>query len=167
LKLFHAPSLKEVGWPDAPHVSYAQREIAERLGYVSIKCPIEAGVQKLGSDVDVYKKYLWIELRARAGQLAADDLDELLRRARKTDDRQWWLAALGAVDARALGDVPTSKDEETVGPHFGALDLDRLSTEELRGLLVAHGVEGAADDAKAAEGGRGWAGSWKRWFGRG
>lgn len=162
LKLFHTASLREIGWPDAPHVSFAQREIADRLGFVSLKCPIEAGVQKKGSDVDLYKKYLWIELRARAGQLRADDLDELVRRGRKSGDRQWWIAALGTIDARALEIDPTSKDEDVVGPLGATLDLDAISTERLRAFLAEHGVAGAAVEAAPS----GWTTPFRRLFRR-
>jgi len=144
LKLFHSASLKEIGWPDAPHVSYAQGKIAERLGYVSLKCPIEAGVQKRGSDIDVYKKYLWLELRARAGQRRAEKLEELVERGRRTGGRQWWLATLGIIDARALDTVTMSKDENFLGPLGATLDLNEVSVDRLRGILAAYGIAGAA-----------------------
>ena len=138
LKLFHTASLKDIGWPDAPHVSYAQGKIAERLGYVSLKCSIEAGIQKRGSDVDVYKNYLWIELRARAGQHPSKNLKELVRLAQETGDRRWWLAALGVVDARAIDIVSTSKDEDFLGPLGASLNLDEISNDRLCEILVAH-----------------------------
>jgi hypothetical protein len=144
LKLFHTASLKEIGWPNAPHVSYAQKKIAERLGYVSLKCPIEAGVQKRGSDIDVYKKYLWLELRACAGQRRAEKLEEVVKRGRKTGERQWWLATLGIIDARALDPVTMSKDENFLGPLGATLNLNEIPVDRLREVLAAHGVAGAA-----------------------
>lgn len=137
-KLFYLPYLIQIGWPDAPHVSFAQNQIAKRLGFVGMQCDIDAGVQKRGSDLDVYKKYLWIEIRTRAGQLGAIQLSALVQRA--CNGSSWlWFAVLGIVDARAAGGVATSKDEHFVGPIGRTLDFATVTAKDVRLILQQRG----------------------------
>ena len=138
-KLFYVPHLVRIGWPDAPHVSFAQNRIARRLGFVGMKCDIEVGVQKRGSDLDVYKKYLWIEFRARAGQLGPVAVTELVREAR-TGPSWLWFAVLGLIDAKAAGEIATSKDEHFLGPIARTLDLGTVSAEDVRRILAQRGL---------------------------
>lgn len=138
LKMFHTASLKKVGWHDEPHVAYAQQQAADRLGLTSAKCPIDAGVQKAGSDLDLYKKFLWMALRAQAGQLRTESLDKLKKRARVNDERHWWIACLGTADAIDLGAVAGSKHEDLRGARVASTDLDDLSTEQIKRLIAAH-----------------------------
>jgi hypothetical protein len=154
IKLFHTPHLREVGWPDAPHVSAAQKRIAEELGFEALECDIEAGVQKRGTDLDGYKKYLWIQWRARAGQHKGVNARRMVKRALETGDRWRWFAALGAVDG-SEGDLEsTSKDEDSLGPIGRTLDLDAVSVDEIRRILADHGLAEAATGASPARGRR-------------
>jgi len=143
LKLFYAPHLLKVGWPDAPHVSGAQAAIARRLGLSVLQCDIEAGVQRRGSDLDVYKKFLWIAIRGRARRLKAPGPAELAPRARA--GAPWlWFGVLGLVDGDAVGVVSTSKDEHFLGPIGRTLDFDAVGAEDIRRILEDHGVVEAA-----------------------
>jgi hypothetical protein len=138
-KLFYLPHLVKVGWPDAPHVSFAQKRIADRLGFIAMRCDIEAGVQKRGSDLDVYKKFLWIELRAQAGQLGPLPLPDLVQRARAGPP--WlWFAVLGLLDGKAVGRMVTSKDEHFLGPIGRTLDFCTASADDVRRTLTARGL---------------------------
>lgn len=138
-KLFYVPHLVQVGWPDAPHVSFAQKQIASRLGLVGMQCDIEAGVQKRGSDLDVYKKYLWIEFRTRAGQLGPVQVPDLVRRA--CAGPSWlWFAVLGLVDGKAAGEMATSKDEDFLGPIGRTLDFGTVGAVDVRRILVQRGL---------------------------
>jgi hypothetical protein len=147
LKFYYTPLLKEVGWPDTPHVAAGQKKEAARLGLEALGCDIEAGVQKRGSDLDVYKKYLWIQVRAEAGQLKSVSMKKLVRRARRGGEPWLWFAALGLLDGKKLGGVATSKDEKFVGPIAKDLDFDTLGVEDVRRALADNGVEEAASDA--------------------
>ena len=143
LKLFYVPHLVKVGWPDAPHVSFAQKQVARRLGFVGMQCDIEAGVQKRGSNLDIYKKYLWIEFRARAGQLGPVALPELVRHA--TTGPSWlWFGVLGLADAKAAGEMATSKDESFLGPIGRTLDFGTVTAEDVRQILAQRGLLEAA-----------------------
>lgn len=138
-KLFYVPHLIQIGWPDAPHVSFAQNQIAKRLGFVGMQCDIDAGVQKRGSDLDVYKKYLWIELRTQAGQLGAIQLSDLVQSA-CTGPSWLWFAVLGLVDARAARGVVTSKDEHFLGQIGRTLDFAKVTAEDVRRILTQRGI---------------------------
>ena len=138
-KLFYVPHLVRVGWRDAPHVSFAQNQIARRLGFVTMKCDIEVGVQKRGSDLDVYKKYLWMEFRSRAGQLRPIELPDLAQRAHA--GASWlWFGILGVVDAKAAGEMATSKDEHFLGPIGRTLDFDSITADDVRRKLAQRGL---------------------------
>jgi len=137
------PHLVKVGWPDAPHVSFAQKQVARRLGFVGMQCDIEAGVQKRGSNLDVYKKYLWIEFRARAGQLGPVALPELVRHA-ATGPSWLWFGVLGLADAKAAGEMATSKDESFLGPIGRTLDFGTVTAEDVRQILAQRGLIEAA-----------------------
>jgi hypothetical protein len=139
LKLFHAPLLKKVGWPDAPHVSFAQLQVARSLGLKVLKCDIDAGVQKRGTNLDVYKKFLWIHFRQRAGQLEGEGFAELVKRA-STGPGWLWFGVLGMVDGASVGDVSGSKDEDFMGPVARLLDFERIDGEDVRSLLVDRGL---------------------------
>ena len=136
-KLFHAPSLARVGWPDSPHVMHVQLERAARLGLLRVQSGVHVGVQKVGSDLDLYKKYLWMAVRARAGQLRAAPLSELLDLARRTHERRWWIACLGTLDARDV-DAVGSKDERFVGALARGVRVDEAGVDELARLVTAH-----------------------------
>jgi hypothetical protein len=135
LKLLYTPHLLRVGWPDGTHLARVQRDLARRLGLVVAVSALEAGVQKRGTDLDLYQKYLWIELRGLAGQGRGADLEKLLRRARRRDQRSWWLAALGTLDARLVGPVAHSKDEGLRGPLAAGLELGSARSEVLSALV--------------------------------
>jgi len=150
IKLFHTPHLKEVGWPDSPHVSSAQKQIALEMGFAALECDIDAGVQKRGTDLDGYKKYLWIQWRARAGQHKTVNLKRMVKRALEADDRWTWLAALGALDG-SQGDLEsTSKDEDSLGPIGRTLDLDAVTVDDVRRILADHGLGEAAPGSRSA-----------------
>ena len=137
LKLFYTPLLKRVGWPDAPHVAMAQMKVARGMGLKEFGAKIEAGVQRRGSDLDVYKKYLWKEIRARAGQEKRVPLSALVRDAR--GGVEWlWFAALGVVDAMQAGEVSTSKDEGFLGPIGRTLDFAAVTAADVAGIVTRH-----------------------------
>jgi hypothetical protein len=139
LKLFYMPHLKRVGWPEAPHVSFAQLQAAQQLGLKVLKCDIECGVQKRGTNLDIYKKFLWIYFRRRAGQLGGETFQQLVSRA--LSGPEWlWFAVLGMVDGASVGDVSTSKDEEFLGPIARLLNFEQLQGEDVRRLLVDRGL---------------------------
>ena len=150
IKLFYTPHLREVGWPDAPHVSSAQKEIASEKGFLVLECDIEAGVQKRGTDLDGYKKYLWIQVRARAGQHKPVSVKKFVRRALHGDDRWLWFAALGALDGTKVDDISMSKDEDFLGPLGRKLDFDSVSVDDVRRLLADHGIPDALPPEQAA-----------------
>lgn len=138
LKMFYTPHLQKIGWPDEPHVSVAQQRVAESMGFVSLRSDLEVGVQKMGTDLDVYKKYLWLEIRRQQGQGKVQDASKLMKRARKTGQREWWLAALGVLDARQLEHQDGSKDEMLVGDTAERVDLGRATDQELCDLAESH-----------------------------
>ena len=141
--LFYTPHLLQVGWPEAPHVAFAQHVIARRKGFETFVCDIEAGIQKRGSYLDVYKKFFWDQIRAQAGQLRADSLADLAGRARA--GTPWmWFAVLGVVDGKAAKAVRTSKDDHTLGPIARTLDFKTVKGGEVRRLLAKRGIKEAA-----------------------
>ncbi|MEX0853103.1 MAG: hypothetical protein WD036_07460 [Bauldia sp.] len=140
LKLFYAPHLKRVGWPNAPHVSETQTRIAREMGLRTLGCAIEAGTQRRGSDFDVYKKYLWMQIRIEAGQLTPIQLAPLVRRARGGET--WlWFAILGLVDGMAVGSISSSKDEAFLGPIGKTLDFSAIGAEDVSRILAASRFE--------------------------
>jgi hypothetical protein len=139
LKMFYAPHLKRVGWPDAPHVSFAQAEVAREMGFKVRTCDIEAGVQKRGSDFDVYKKFLWVQIRTEASQLKPTSLTNLVRFA-ESGPSWTWFAILGLVDGKAVGALPASKDEDFLGPIGRTLDFDTLTAKQIRRLVKKRGL---------------------------
>ncbi len=139
VKFFYTPLLKRVGWPDATHVSFVQMQWARKLGLTALTCEIEAGVQKRGSNLDVYKKYMWTQIRAVAGEGREPPFQALVRRAHQ--EPPWlWFAALGVIDGRAVGRISTSKDEQFMGPIGRTLDFDQIQAEDVRRVLAEHGV---------------------------
>jgi hypothetical protein len=139
LKMFYTPHLKRIGWPDAPHVSFAQTKVAREMGFKVRTCNVQAGVQKRGSDLDVYKKFLWIQIRSEAGQQERSSLANLVQFAQSGP--AWaWFAVLGVVDGKAVGALPASKDEDFFGPIGRTLDFDTLTAEEIRRLVKQRGL---------------------------
>jgi hypothetical protein len=142
--LFYTPHLREIGWPDAPHVAFAQHVIARNKGFEAFACEIEAGVQKRGTNLDVYKKFFWDQIRAQAGQLRADSLDVVAKRAR--DGTPWmWFGVLGVVDGMALKGIRTSKDDQFLGPIARKLDFATIKGGEVRRVLMKHGIKQAVN----------------------
>jgi hypothetical protein len=140
IKLFYTPHLTEVGWPDAPHVSSAQKQLAAGKGFEALECDVEAGVQKRGSAVDGYKKYLWIQVRAEAGQHRPVSAKKFVKRAMQSGDDWLWFAALGVLDGTKAGAVATSKDEEFLGPIGRTLDFEAIGVDDVRKILAANGI---------------------------
>ena len=146
LKLFYTPHLIQVGWPDAPHVAIAQARKAKRMGFTVMNSDIKAGVQRPGTGLDVYKKYLWLEIRARAGQLQKVSLARVARKA--WDGQHWlWFAVLGLADARAVGDISTSKDEDFRGPIGRTIDFRQVDGEDIRRILADRGLIAAQPES--------------------
>ena len=141
--LFYTPHLRQIGWPEAPHVGFAQNMVAVREGFEALECSIEVGIQKRGSHLDVYKKLFWDQIRAQAGQLRADSVADLARRAR--GGTPWmWFAVLGAIDGKAAKAVWTSKDDRTLGPIAQTLDFKTIKGGEVRRILAKRGIKEAA-----------------------
>ena len=144
IKMFHTPHLRQVGWPDSPHVSSAQKEVASKLGFKALECDIKAGVQKRGSNLDVYKKYLWIQARAEAGQHRAVSIRKLIKRIRATGKSWLWFAVLGVVDGARAGTLSTSKDEAYLGPIGRTLNFDTLGARDIINILTENDIVEAA-----------------------
>lgn len=139
LKLFYTPHLRRVGWPNEPHVTVAQAWIARQLGFLALDCDTAAGIQRRGTDLDVYKKYLWIGFRAQAGQHGGGSLAALVARARQGP--AWlWFGVLGLADAQLAGAMSTSKDEDYLGPIGRTLDFAKLRAAEIPQILARHGI---------------------------
>ena len=134
--LFHVPLLRRVGFPDGPHLSFAQREAAEALGLTWLRSPLVMGIHHAGSPRDVYLRYLWLQIRAASGQRRGLDLPELLRRAVATGELLAWMACLGVLDGRSVGALSSSKDEGFVGPEGAALDLDHPDPDRVRARVT-------------------------------
>jgi len=114
------------------------------MGFEALVCDIEAGIQKRGSYLDVYKKFFWDQIRAEAGQLRADPLGALARRAR--GGTPWmWFAVLGVLDGKATKALRTSKDENFLGPIARTLDFTKIKGGEVRRLLAKRGIKEAAN----------------------
>jgi hypothetical protein len=140
LQMLYVPHLREIGWPDAPHVWYAQTAITAKKGFIGLRAGIKVGVQKHGSNFDVYQKFYWDQVRANTGQLRADSLPRAISRAR--GGTPWlWFGVLGLVDGqRAV--ATTSKDAEARGPIGKTLDFDTIKAGEVRRILKRLGVAG-------------------------
>jgi hypothetical protein len=143
LHLLYTPHLREIGWPDAPHVWFTQLAIAAKKGFVAFRSKIKAGIQKHGSNFDVYQKFYWDQVRANTGQLKADSLPRTVVRAR--GGTPWlWFGVLGIVDGRRAV-ATTSKDAEARGPIGETLDFNTLKAGDVRRILRKLGVEGVDD----------------------
>ena len=141
--LFYTPHLREIGWPEAPHVGFVQSRIALAKGYVPLKCDIRAGVQKRGSNFDVYQKFYWDQIRGRAGQLVADSLADMVVRA--NGGTPWlWFGVLGIVDGMRSAATSHSKDAEARGPIASKLDFDTIKAGDVRRILKELGVKDVA-----------------------
>jgi hypothetical protein len=140
LKLLYTPLLQQVGWPDEPHVSFAQRKRAKQLGFTVFHCDIRAGIQRRGTNLDVYKKFLWVGVRARASQLGPTSLDSLVGRAETTGSAWLWFGVLGLVDGEEADALRSSKDELYIGPIGRTLDLNGMQPEDLRRVLLERGL---------------------------
>jgi hypothetical protein len=139
LKLFYAPHLRRVGWPDAPHVAVAQARKAKRMGFAVMTSDIKAGVQRPGT----------LELRARAGQLRKVSLSHVANAA--WGGQAWlWFAVLGIADARSVGEVSTSKDEDFRGPIGRTIDFRKVDGEDVRRILARLGLIAAQTRSASA-----------------
>ena len=142
--LLYTPHLRDIGWPEAPHVAFAQQAIARRKGFERLVCDIRAGVQKRGSNLDVYQKFFWDQIRAQAGQLRADSLSRLAVRAR--GGVPWlWFAVLGVIDGMATKAISGSKDSAVLGPIGRTLDFSNVKAGDVRRILRKRGVREAAN----------------------
>jgi hypothetical protein len=146
-RFYYVPHLQKIGWPDAPHVSWAQARIAQSLGFRGLVHKHVVGIQKTGTPLDVYKQYLWEQIRANAGQRGRGnpDVAKVRRSAEETQDIHWWMAYLGLIDGQLVGEVQTSKDEYFLGPLGRQLDFANLTIDVLRHIvhdhLEAHGLK--------------------------
>jgi hypothetical protein len=136
IHLFHAPLLRQVGFPDGPHLSYAQRERAEAMGLSWLRSSLVMGVHHAGRPRDVYQRYLWLQIRAASGQGRYPDLETLVQRAVTGDGALPWMACLGVLDGRVIGDVPSSKNETLLGREGAALDFDNLALDRIRARVT-------------------------------
>ena len=152
LKFLYTPLLKRVGWPDAPHVAVAQDVVARKMGFAALTCDIEAGVQKRGSDLDVYKKYLWIQIRAQAGQLRQPPSLPMMTERARAGPPWLWFAVLGIVDGMQAGEVSTSKDEEYMGPIGRTLDFAAVTAEDVASIVAQRGLLGAMAQPQRSRG---------------
>ena len=140
-KIYHVPSLRRVGFPDAPHVSFEQERRAALLGLRKLSSRLVVGARGVGTASDVYKRVLWDQIRwnvVQSFRSPRPDLRALVVRARETGDSRWWAAALGALDGVLVGRHAGSKDDEFRGPVARGLDLDALDPTAADRLVARH-----------------------------
>lgn len=129
-KLYHAPSLRRVGFPDAVHVTIAQDRAAEPLGLWRHPSRLVVGARHRGTIDDVYKRHLWLQLRWNLSEnpwWRRPRPLRLLGRAVATGDPAYSAALLGAIDGVLAGFVRGSKDEAFLGPIAAARGLEELA----------------------------------------
>jgi|GEM_PF-3441702 len=137
-KVYHVPSLRRVGFPDAPHMSYAQEQRAKRLGLRKLRSCLTVGTRGVGTVTDVYERVLWDQIRwnvVQSFRARRPDLDALVARARSTGDVRWWAAALGALDGVLVGLHRGSKAPGLRGPIAAGLDLEDLDPATAEALV--------------------------------
>ncbi|TNF26337.1 MAG: hypothetical protein EP329_21400 [Deltaproteobacteria bacterium] len=140
-KIYHVPSLRRVGFPDAPHMSFAQERHAARLGLRKHRSCLRVGSRGVGTTTDVYKRVLWDQIRwnvVQSFRAPRPDLDALVARAEASGDPRWWAAALGALDGVLVGRHRGSKDDDFRGPVARDLDLEALSPSVAAALVRRH-----------------------------
>ncbi|MFT7579460.1 MAG: hypothetical protein ACI9MR_001124 [Myxococcota bacterium] len=136
--LFHMPGLRLVGFPDRSHVSWAQKTRADALGLHTRPSRLVLGERLRGSRDDLYKRYLWLQIRWASGLNRWERRPRplpLLWRAHRSQDADVWAALLGAVDGLLVGPVSTSKDESFRGPLGANLVLDDLTPSHAARLI--------------------------------
>ena len=140
-KIYHVPSLRRVGFPDAPHVSFEQERLAALLGLRKLSSRLVVGARGVGTASDVYKRVLWDQIRwnvVQSFRAPHPDPRRLAARARATGDPRWWAAALGAIDGVLVGRRPGSKDDAFRGPLARGRDLDALDAVAGARLVTAN-----------------------------
>ncbi|PKN54270.1 MAG: hypothetical protein CVU56_27495 [Deltaproteobacteria bacterium HGW-Deltaproteobacteria-14] len=140
-KIYHLPSLRRVGFPDAPHMSFEQERRAAELGLRKLSSCLVVGARGVGTATDVYKRVLWDQIRwnvVQSFRTPRPDLRALRARARATGDPRWWAAALGALDGALVGRHAGSKDDLFRGPIAGGLDLEVLDPPAADRLVTRH-----------------------------
>lgn len=140
-KIYHVPSLRRVGFPDAPHVSFEQERLAALLGLRKLSSRLVVGARGVGTASDVYKRVLWDQIRwnvVQSFRTPRPDLRALVARARETGDSRWWAAALGALDGVLVGRHAGSKDDAFRGPVARGLDLEALDPTAADRLVARH-----------------------------
>ena len=113
--------------------------MAEAMGMSLHGSAHVVGERLRGSTEDIYKRFLWFQLR----WLARLDPwyrrfppSQTLIRAVATNDRDHWAAAMGTIDATLAGDVPTSKDELFRGPLGATVDFESATVAQCRRLVL-------------------------------
>lgn len=135
VKLFYAPLLKGVGFPDTTHVAWSQRERAQELGYTYLTSDRVVGVHKAGTPLETYRRFLWLWLREQDGKHRGVDLPEMLAHAEEKASPTLWAACLGFLDGASLPGGLGSKDATTLGAVGATLDFERVSAEGLRAAV--------------------------------
>jgi len=140
-KLYHAPTLRRVGFPDDVHVAIAQDAVAEALGFYRAPSKLVVGARHRGPPEDVYKRHLWLQLRWNVCQNPWGRRPRplhLAARALSTGDRAYALALLGFVDGVLAGFVRRSKDEAYLGPIAAEHGLTASTPAEVLALAAPH-----------------------------
>ena len=123
VKVFVVPLLRRIGFPDTPHISFGQRVLAEAAGLVWLKSERVVGTHMMGSIIDVYQRYLWLQIRSVAREGRSPDLGKLLDRAKQRDRDVDWIACLGVLDGMRLKNQVHSKGKSLRGPSSAWLEI--------------------------------------------